>query len=319
MSQPPRTLFTPVSDMSSLRRVLCCSVHGVGISRHSFLSMENGHAAVGRKATGFDFSRLLELEPSAALDPVDNPETLEVLSRILCGPEDYDYHVRQRPPFLALCLRLVCLTPWWSDWQFYMGDLRCSGAGPGLYPSDEDNAGYTYWHRDHPQPNRWPITRSRDVKMFVNIFDVPYNGGPLSVVPGSHKLPFNPWETFGKSFKSSLTLDAELNPQQMPNHVKFAAPAGSALIFDTSCWHTPMPNTSGVPRRVYNCSYYSSATRDNLWDIAEQVLTHPPQLLIDPSWGVSEGLRAVAGAERTDDVDAGAAHWPGYDQAHRHA
>ena len=96
-------LFTPVnvSDTPSLRRFVCCSAHGVGISRHSFLSMEAGHAAVGRKITGFDFSRLLELEPSAALDPVDNPETLEVLSRILCGPEDYDYHVRQRPPLLC--------------------------------------------------------------------------------------------------------------------------------------------------------------------------------------------------------------------------
>ena len=47
--------------------------------------------------------------------------------------------------------------------------------------------------QDHPQPNRWPITRSRSIKMFVNIFDVPENGGPLSVVPGSHLLPFNPW------------------------------------------------------------------------------------------------------------------------------
>jgi ectoine hydroxylase-related dioxygenase (phytanoyl-CoA dioxygenase family) len=134
-------------------------------------------------------------------------ETLEVLSRILVGPEDYDYH-------------------------FYMGELRISGAGPSIYPPDADGAGYTYWHRDHPQPHRWPISRSRDVKMFVNVFDVPENGGPLSVVPGSHRLPFNPWEIFGKSFKSSLTLDADLDQTDMPNHVKFAAPAGCALIFD---------------------------------------------------------------------------------------
>jgi|EP01043_Picozoa_sp_COSAG02_P059019 ectoine hydroxylase-related dioxygenase (phytanoyl-CoA dioxygenase family) len=60
--------------------------------------------------------------------------------------------------------------------------------------------------------------------MFVNIFDVPENGGALAVVPGSHKLPFNPWEAFGKSFKSSLTLDAELHPTDMPNYVQLAAP-----------------------------------------------------------------------------------------------
>lgn len=60
--------------------------------------------------------------------------------------------------------------------------------------------------------------------MFVNVFDVPENGGALAVVPGSHKLPFNPWEVFGKSFKSSLTLDAELHPTDMPNYVQLAAP-----------------------------------------------------------------------------------------------
>ena len=47
--------------------------HGVGISRHQFHSMEAGYSPVGRKTTGFSFDRLLELEPNAALDPLDNP------------------------------------------------------------------------------------------------------------------------------------------------------------------------------------------------------------------------------------------------------
>ena len=81
--------------------------HGVGISRHAFASMDDGRPGIGRKTTGFDFKRLLALEP-AALDPVDNPETLDVLSRVLVGPENYDYH-------------------------FYSGELRCTGAGPAIY------------------------------------------------------------------------------------------------------------------------------------------------------------------------------------------
>jgi hypothetical protein len=52
--------------------------HGVGISRHSFHSMEGGYDSVGRKITGFPFQRLLEVEPYAALDPLDNP-----VSRVL--------------------------------------------------------------------------------------------------------------------------------------------------------------------------------------------------------------------------------------------
>ena len=47
--------------------------HGIGISRHAFHSMDGGYSPVGRKTTGFSFERLLELEPSAALDPLDNP------------------------------------------------------------------------------------------------------------------------------------------------------------------------------------------------------------------------------------------------------
>ena len=47
--------------------------HGIGISRHAFHSMDGGYSPVGRKTTGFPFERLLELEPSAALDPLDNP------------------------------------------------------------------------------------------------------------------------------------------------------------------------------------------------------------------------------------------------------
>ena len=47
---------------------------------------------------------------------------MAVLSRILVGPDDYDYH-------------------------FYSGELRLSGASPVLYPPDADGCGYTYWHR----------------------------------------------------------------------------------------------------------------------------------------------------------------------------
>jgi ectoine hydroxylase-related dioxygenase (phytanoyl-CoA dioxygenase family) len=40
-------------------------------------------------------------------------------------------------------------------------------------------------HRDTPPTNRWPHPRARFIKMFVNVFDVEPDGGPLSVVPGS--------------------------------------------------------------------------------------------------------------------------------------
>jgi hypothetical protein len=141
-----------------------------------------------------------------------------------------------------------------------MGDLRCAGAGPGLYPPDADGAGYTYWHRDHPQPNRWPITRARDIKMFVNIFDVEENGGPLSVVPGSHKLPFNPWEIFEKSFKSSLTLDAELHPYQMPCDLDSTPLA----LFDSRAASLTCICVFQKPRQVRRAGWQCVAVRHEL-------------------------------------------------------
>jgi hypothetical protein len=32
-----------------------------------------------------------------------------------------------------------------------------------------------------------------------------------------------------------MTLDAAFRQEQMPNHYKFAAPAGTALLFDVRC------------------------------------------------------------------------------------
>lgn len=41
----------------------------------------------------------------------------------------------------------------------------------------------------------------------------------------------------------------------MPNHFRFAAPAGTWMIFDQALWHTAMPNTSEVSRRVIITGY----------------------------------------------------------------
>ena len=59
--------------------------------------------------------------------------------------------------------------------------------------------------------------------MFLYLSDVGTEGGPLAVVPGSAKLPLGPLETLRQSFKSSMTLDATLRQDQMPNHYKFVS------------------------------------------------------------------------------------------------
>ena len=68
------------------------------------------------------------------------------------------------------------------------------------------------------------------------------------VVHRTHRLPEGPQQTLAKTFnqggRSAEELAAEgvsLAHTSMPNHFKAAMPAGTAMFFDTSIWHTGMP------------------------------------------------------------------------------
>ena len=52
-----------------------------------------------------------------------------------------------------------------------------------------------------------------------------------AVVPGSHRLMDNPWELYGTSFRSSLTLDAELPQEAMPNHCGCIVATAAVCVF----------------------------------------------------------------------------------------
>ena len=55
-------------------------------------------------------------------------------------------------------------------------------------------------------------------------------------MPGSHRRRYGPWELLQRSFRSSLTLDAELDQDQMPNYFECSGKAGTAYIFDSATW-----------------------------------------------------------------------------------
>ena len=105
-----------------------------------------------------------------------------------------------------------------------------------------------HWHRDGVRAAGL-FPQSRELKMFIYLSDVAADGGPLGVVPGSSRLPLGPWETLRTSFRSSLTLDAALPQDKMPNHYAFVAPAGTALLFDLATWHSALPIVPSSPDR----------------------------------------------------------------------
>ena len=70
----------------------------------------------------------------------------------------------------------------------------------------------------------------------------------------THRLPEGPQQTLAKTFnqggRSAEELAAEgvsLAHTSMPNHFKAAMPAGTAMFFDTSIWHTGMPVSAAAP------------------------------------------------------------------------
>ena len=130
------------------------------------------------------------------------------------------------------------------------------------------------------------------IKCFLNVYDVPENGGETAVVPGSFRLQSGPAHTLDGNFTSS-TVDraagggpGQLSHHSMPNYVGFSIPAGWVGLFDSSSWHTSMPNTSTSDRCTCLFSYRSSEC-------------YSPQSRL-PTWGGSRAglsedeLRAAA-------------------------
>ena len=91
------------------------------------------------------------------------------------------------------------------------------------------------WHRDKPSAEHWPLPNYRVIKVLMNFWDVPADGGATAVVPGSHRLQEGPQQTLaGRFFDGGERGVAKLPHTAMPNQVTVAAAPGTALLFDTS-------------------------------------------------------------------------------------
>ena len=114
-----------------------------------------------------------------------------------------------------------------------------------------ESGGYRHWHRDYGGDGaRLPINHpdgdySR-VKCFLMLKDTAPDGGPLGLMPMSHRWQGNaPAEYQG-------ARSAEL-----PGSVKLAVPAGAMCLFDMRTWHAALPLTNGVDRESLICTYGS--------------------------------------------------------------
>ena len=220
----------------------------------------------------FDIPNLLE-QDDAFLELVDHPKLVGLLSAVVGSAGVTTPHYR-------------------ADGSPYNGVMRVGGMSGRVVPPEGNEVGYIGWHRDKPPADSWPLPNYRIIKCFLNVYDVQPNGGETAVVPGSFRLQSGPSQTLGGDFIQTQSDRAkggnigQLPHQLMPNCVGFAVPAGWVGLFDSSSWHTSMPNTGDAERCSCMFAYRSSEC-------------YAPQSR-SPTWGGDRGgltedrLRAMA-------------------------
>ncbi len=104
-------------------------------------------------------------------------------------------------------------------------------------------AAHTRWHRDWP-PWKHPQYTLK-AKCFYALDDIHEDQGCFSLVPGTHNDPEGP----------NNDAYTEENLTDMPGCTKMTMKAGDAIIWDVTCWHTGLANTSQRDRRLVIFGY----------------------------------------------------------------
>jgi ectoine hydroxylase-related dioxygenase (phytanoyl-CoA dioxygenase family) len=100
------------------------------------------------------------------------------------------------------------------------------------------------------------------VNSMIMLDDMTQENGPTRVVPGSHKwAPINvpyvnigDWEPAPLSSEEQARVPKDLGAPY-PGEVLVEAPAGSAIICNSSMWHSGTRKNSDVPRRMMHLTY----------------------------------------------------------------
>ena len=68
----------------------------------------------------------------------------------------------------------------------------------------------------------WPLPNYRIIKCFLNVYDVPENGGETAIVPGSFRLQTGPSQTLAGEFTASTADRAKGGSRPIETARKFA-------------------------------------------------------------------------------------------------
>jgi ectoine hydroxylase-related dioxygenase (phytanoyl-CoA dioxygenase family) len=137
-----------------------------------------------------------------------------------------------------------------------LGEIKVHGANirdPATGHGNQD------LHADVPKKfaDDWWVVNS-----MIMFDDMTLDNGPTRIVPGSHRwAPINvPYVNIGDWEPAPLTADEEAPvPKDLaasyPGEVLVEAPAGSAIICNSSMWHAGTMKKTGRPRRMLHLTY----------------------------------------------------------------
>jgi ectoine hydroxylase-related dioxygenase (phytanoyl-CoA dioxygenase family) len=162
-------------------------------------------------------------------------------------------NIFNKTPVYDRCLELK---PVLAASHYLLGEVKLHGAN---LRDPVKGYGQQQLHVDVPKkfPDDWWVLNA------VILFDdMTLDRGPTRVVPGSHHwAPINvpvvnqgDWEPQPLSPEDQARVPADLDAPY-PGEVLVTAPAGSAVIMNSSLWHSGTRKDSDAPRRVLHLTY----------------------------------------------------------------
>jgi ectoine hydroxylase-related dioxygenase (phytanoyl-CoA dioxygenase family) len=139
---------------------------------------------------------------------------------------------------------------------YLLGEIKVHGAN---LRDPVKGYGHQDLHVDVPKKfaDDWWVVNS-----MIMLDDMTLDNGPTRVVPGSHQwAPINvPYVNIGDWEPASLSAEDEARvPKDLaapyPGEVLVEAPAGSAIICNSSIWHAGTLKKTDNPRRMLHLSY----------------------------------------------------------------
>lgn len=151
---------------------------------------------------------------------------------------------------------LLSIAPALTAANYLLGEIKVHGAN---IRDPVKGYGQQQLHVDVPKkfPDDWWL-----INAMVLFDDMTLDNGPTRVIPGSHRwAPINvpvvnqgDWEPTPLSSEDQARVPKSLD-DPYPGEVLITAPAGSAVIMNSSGWHSGTRKNNDAPRRLIHLSY----------------------------------------------------------------